>query len=255
MPTRHIVICGLSGSTIFIHIISQTARFSKKTLLNIKCVFILSTTSVRKISHSVKNSAIDHKRAQVFILVRFQRNWSFFNRFFQKYSNIKFDKKNCPVGAEGRRTDREKDRHNESSSHFFSILRRRLKYHIYLSLFETWGRTESSQKNISILRLAKFLWPCTQYLFMSVTFPIPLWPLHTGLFEMIVGVLTTATSFSRCNAMWFLSMGLRQGSGSCSYSSRKYPGTEGTNQNRHWNYRRWHATNRLERTRFSCWCL
>jgi len=30
---------------------------------------------------------------------------------------------------------------------------------------------------------------------------------------MIVGVLTTATSFSRCNPMWFLSMGLRQGSG------------------------------------------
>jgi len=32
---------------------------------------------------------------------------------------------------------------------------------------------------------------------------------------MIVGVLTTATSFSRCNPMWFLSMGLRQGSGLC----------------------------------------
>jgi hypothetical protein len=27
-------------------------------------------------------------------------------------------------------------------------------------------------------------------------------------------------------------MGLRQGSGLCSSSSRKYPGTEGTNQNR-----------------------
>jgi len=29
------------------------------------------------------------------------------------------------------------------------------------------------------------------------------------------------------------SMGLRQGSGLCSSSSRKCPGTEGTNQNRH----------------------
>jgi len=57
--------------------------------------------------------------------------------------------------------------------------------------------------------------------------------LYTWLFEMIVGVLTTATSFSRCNPMWFLSIGLRQGSGLCSSSSRKYPGTEGTNQNRH----------------------
>jgi len=31
---------------------------------------------------------------------------------------------------------------------------------------------------------------------------------YTGLFEIIVGVLTTATSFSRCNPMRFLSMGL-----------------------------------------------
>ena len=28
-----------------------------------------------------------------------------------------------------------------------------------------------------------------------------------------------------------------------------------TNQNRHWNHHRWHATNSLERTRLSCWCL
>jgi len=63
------------------------------------------------------------------------------------------------------------------------------------------------------------------------------------------------TSFSRCNPMWFLSMGLRQGSGLCSSSSRKYRGTEGTNQNRHWNHHRWHATNSLEWTRLSCWRL
>ena len=67
---------------------------------------------------------------------------------------------------------------------------------------------------------------------------IPVCVTCTGLFEMIVGVLTTATSFSRCNPMWFLSMGLRQGSGLCSSSSRKYPGTESTNQNRHWNHHR-----------------
>ena len=51
--------------------------------------------------------------------------------------------------------------------------------------------------------------------------------------------------------MWFLSMGLRQGSVLCSSSSRKYPGTVGTNQNRHWNHHRWHATNSMERTRLS----
>jgi len=75
---------------------------------------------------------------------------------------------------------------------------------------------------------------------------------YTGLLKMIVGVLT---SFFRCNPMWFLSMGLCQRSGLCSYSSRKYPGTEGMNQNCHWNHHRWHATNSLERTRLLCWSL
>ena len=41
-----------------------------------------------------------------------------------------------------------------------------------------------------------------------------------------------ANSFSRYNPMWFLSMGLRQGSGLCS-SFHKYSGTEGIIQNRH----------------------
>jgi len=31
-----------------------------------------------------------------------------------------------------------------------------------------------------------------------------------------------------------------------------YLGTEGTNQNRHWNHHRWHATNSLERNPLSC---
>jgi len=58
-------------------------------------------------------------------------------------------------------------------------------------------------------------------------------PESTGLFEMTVGVLTNATSFSRCNPVWFLSMGLHHGSSLCSSCSRKYPGTKGTNHNRH----------------------
>ena len=42
MRMRHTVISGLPGSTVFFHIISQTAWFSKKKLLNTKCVFWLS---------------------------------------------------------------------------------------------------------------------------------------------------------------------------------------------------------------------
>jgi hypothetical protein len=52
---RHIVICSLSGSTTFCHIINGTI-FGKK-LLNTKCVLIFSTTSIWNISHSGKNSA------------------------------------------------------------------------------------------------------------------------------------------------------------------------------------------------------
>jgi hypothetical protein len=40
----YIVIYGLSGPTIFFHIISQTVRLSKRKLLNIKCVFLFYRT-------------------------------------------------------------------------------------------------------------------------------------------------------------------------------------------------------------------
>ena len=82
---------------------------------------------------------------------------------------------------------------------------------------------------------------------------------NTGLFEMNVGVLKTChtqyTWDTSIGFFLFLSMGLRQGSGLCSSSSRKYPWTESTNQNSHWNHHCWHATDSLERTGLSCWCF
>jgi hypothetical protein len=39
---HHIVICGLSGSTVFFHMTSLTARFFGKKLLNIQCIFWFS---------------------------------------------------------------------------------------------------------------------------------------------------------------------------------------------------------------------
>jgi hypothetical protein len=42
MHMRHIVICGLPCSTIFFHVISQTARFKEKRSPNIKCVYLFS---------------------------------------------------------------------------------------------------------------------------------------------------------------------------------------------------------------------
>ena len=62
MRLGHIVICVFFGSAIFFHIISQTAR------LNTKCVLILSTIFVRKISHSKKNLVnYDQKCISVFM--------------------------------------------------------------------------------------------------------------------------------------------------------------------------------------------
>jgi len=50
MHTCHIVICCLSDSTIFFHIISRTARYKEVTERDV-CVLIFSATFSRKIPH------------------------------------------------------------------------------------------------------------------------------------------------------------------------------------------------------------
>jgi len=56
MRMRHVVIRGLSGSTILFLIISQTARFSGEKVITQKMsVLTFPTRFVRNISHSGKN--------------------------------------------------------------------------------------------------------------------------------------------------------------------------------------------------------
>jgi len=98
---RRIVICGPSGSTLFFHIISQTAQFSYKSFCKM-CVLIFSTRFVWNICHSEKKSAdivisVDGSSCKLpVILVRFKWNLNFVD-IFSKHSNIEFHEK--PFGG------------------------------------------------------------------------------------------------------------------------------------------------------------
>jgi len=54
MRMRHIVICDLSGSTIFFHITSYTHDFRKSIIEHKMHVLIFSTTIFGKVSHCKK---------------------------------------------------------------------------------------------------------------------------------------------------------------------------------------------------------
>ena len=97
MRMRNIVMCGLSGSTIFFHIVSKMAWFSKKKkILKIKCVLIFCTNFVWNIFHSMGNCTrliIDVYWCSCNVpplLLRYWWNLNFLDKFKKKYTNIKF---------------------------------------------------------------------------------------------------------------------------------------------------------------------
>jgi len=66
MRMRHIVICGLSGSTIFFHIITQTARSSKKKkFCSLKCVFCYSLQILSEIFPILRKTEQDYQKCKL----------------------------------------------------------------------------------------------------------------------------------------------------------------------------------------------
>jgi hypothetical protein len=103
---RHIVICGLSGCTIFFHVISLTARFLKKKLLDIKFVVRISLQNFsgtflilrRTERDMVKNVCWSSPKECPLLLPHFNEFWIFFDRSSEniQISNLT---KIRPVGA------------------------------------------------------------------------------------------------------------------------------------------------------------
>ena len=97
MRMRHIVICGLSRSTIFSQISHKLRGFRKKKVTEHKmCVLIFSTTFTWNISHSKKKWArYDQKCVSVFMCgtryyCQILMKLEFSGQIFDKYSSIKF---------------------------------------------------------------------------------------------------------------------------------------------------------------------
>jgi hypothetical protein len=128
MRMRHIVICGLPRSTIFFHVISQKAGFSKKkkVIEHKQCVLISSTTFVWNISHSKKKCAnydpkcllVSMYSALPSFLSDFSETW-IFSTVCRKILNYQFSWKSVwrQPGYSMRR-EGQTDRHDEANSSF-----------------------------------------------------------------------------------------------------------------------------------------
>jgi hypothetical protein len=92
---RHIVICGISGSTTFFDVVLHKWHDCRKKLLGVKCIYILicSTHFAWNISHYKNNSArYCHKCENVFMqimhyscrgLIKLEFSLQIFGRIFQ----------------------------------------------------------------------------------------------------------------------------------------------------------------------------
>ena len=109
---RHTVICGLSGSTICFHIISQAAWSCYGVIERKLRVLIFSTTFIGNISHSKKNWATYKKCLLAFISItsyscHILKKLEFSQQTFYRYSN-KFQENPSSVSRavpNGRRKD------------------------------------------------------------------------------------------------------------------------------------------------------
>ena len=122
---RHIVICGLSGSTLFFHISSQTERFKKKCYWtqNVFRLFLQLVSEtylmLRRNERDIIKNVYWYSYKKGPLLSDFNAPYIFSIDFRKKYSNIKFHE-NPSTGS--RAVPRGRRR---SIQLFFAILRKR----------------------------------------------------------------------------------------------------------------------------------
>ena len=129
------VICGLTGSTIFFHIISSTARFSEKKSINLNNCFDILHNFVLNIYYSKKiqrNIIIHTHRSSCKVTANLARCWwnsNSFDRFLEKkalkyqnsWKSLQWKPSNSMC------TDGQKGRHDEANSRFFPNFTNALK--------------------------------------------------------------------------------------------------------------------------------